>query len=863
MYIKKKKQNYINLIEKINNYYKKNIHSNLKNYLMRVESTKIIIYTFTSIIKIKFNFEIKNGKYKNLKGEKIKHILVNNIKSEKQLETILEDFYSNYQNILMFHFENDNLDNLEFISSFIERIEKEKNETTKLFILIIHLKRSLTTPFNDIYLTNLSSYEQCFIDNLHGRDEEICDLIGKSINELYYSSLLNIEEEFLKNLYPAFFTIEYSTNNKELLKNLDPYYDKEFTSNQYIQMLIKFILNDKDLMKKIIKTVINKIEEKENIFDVIFKNYNFEDKGFTYLLEIGLKDKFNQYLTKFIVNSEKYGYLSFHFKKKLGLSNKISEEIWKKYLSNLDFFENEINLNPEGNKIFLDSDNLPSSDLIKNIRKVIDMRKNEYQEEESKIRNFIQPSDLLFEIYEEEEENSNEYKEKEKLINEYFYDNEENKQSIKYESVKNLIELYFIFPKKDLINYILKILHQDEIYSLIPKNQLKEGLNLLFEDYYKHYYFEIIGEEKKEFLKLLKLLTQLRFPTNDNDIEILFIKNILWLEIYKEDFIYIFNIIKDILIIEPNIIDLIEKKINNKDVEYNVSQHHPFFKKEVNYPFLIFLDSVSIIMMEIILQKDFEYLKNNQNYFSNINKNSEILNSNLRLLSKDFYRFKFTCLMIELLLKKNLTNKEIINKYLNFVFSERKYIKENKINEAFNQFNYQYIILNQNLSGNEGFEKLIISLIVSKYKEVNNDEFRSKLCELIKKNKDLLTYSTEFFVLIFKKYNIRPYYLDENNEEDLNPFTFKQKDNLILKAIDGGEKGISKELKEILKIIFKFIINKYFEEEKKEKEKMEINNINSNEKDKRGEISILIEGNAFNDFRNAYNNLKTMLNLKN
>ena len=122
----------------------------------------------------------------------------------------------------MFHFENDNLDNLEFISSFIERIEKEKkekNETTKLFILIIHLKRSLTTPFKDIYLTNLSSYEQCFIDNLHGRDEEICDLIGKSINELY-SSLLNTEEEFLKNLYPAFFTIEYvdksSTSDKSI-----------------------------------------------------------------------------------------------------------------------------------------------------------------------------------------------------------------------------------------------------------------------------------------------------------------------------------------------------------------------------------------------------------------------------------------------------------------------------------------------------------------------------------------------------------------------------------------------------------------------------------------------------------------------
>ena len=838
---KKKKKNYIDLIEKINNYYKKSIHSNLKNYLMSIESSKIIIYTFSSIIKIKFNFEIKNEKYQILEGEKIKHVLVNNIKSEKQLETIVEDFYSNNQNILMVHFENDKLENLEFISSFLERIEKEKKESKKLFILIIHLKRSLTTPFKDIYLTNLSSYEQSFIDNLHGRDEEICDLIEKSHKELYFSSLLNIEEEFLKNLYPAFITIEYLTN------------DKDFISNQYIQELINFILDDKELMNSIINIVVNKIEEKENIFDIIFKNYNFEDKEFTYLLVKGLKDKFKQYLIKFIVNSEKYGFLSFHYKKYSGLS----EEIWKKYLSNLDFFENEINLNPEGNKINLESDNLPSNDLIKNIRKVIDIRKNEYQEEESKIRSFSQPSDLLFEIYEEEEENSPEYIEKEKLINEYFEDNEENRLSIKYESVKNLIESYFIFPKKDLIDYILKILHQDEIYSLIPNNQLKEGLDLLFEDYYKHYYIDIIGEEKKEYLKLLKLLTHLRFSFNDTDIEILYIKNILWLEIYKDEMTYIFNILKDTLIIEPDIIDLIEKKIKNNDVEYIVSQHHPSFKKEVNYPFLIFLDSVSYIMMEIILKKDFQSLKNNQNFFSNINKNSEILNSNLRLLSKDFYRFKFTYLVLELLIKKDLKNKEL-EKYVLSVFSERKYIKEDKISEAFNEFNEQYVILTQNFSGNEGFEKLIISLIVSKYKEVNNDDFRSQLCNLIKNNKNLLKSSTEFFVLIFKKYNIRPYFLDENNDDDLNPFTFKQKDNIILKTIDGGEKGMSNELKEILKIIFKFIINKYFEEE------LEINNINPKENDKRGEISVLIEGNAFIDFKNAYENLKSiMFNPKN
>ena len=92
----------------------------------------------------------------------------------------------------------------------------------------------------------------------------------------------------------------------------------------------------------------------------------------------------------------------------------------------------------------------------------------------------------------------------------------------------------------------------------------------------------------------------------------------------------------------------------------------------------------------------------------------------------------------------------------------------------------------------------------------------------------------------------------------MNPFTKKFKDNILLKTIDGGKNGILKELKEILKTIFKFNINKYFKEE------MEINKINPNDKDKRGEINILLEGNAFLDFKNAYETLKSiMFNTKN
>ncbi len=121
------------LVQKMNNYYRKTTHSNLKNYLTKIKYSKNIIYTFNSIIKIHFNFETNNPKYGIIKGEEIKHVLVKNIKSERDLETILDDFYMNQQIIFMIHFENNGLENLEFISRFIERIEKDKKEEEEIF----------------------------------------------------------------------------------------------------------------------------------------------------------------------------------------------------------------------------------------------------------------------------------------------------------------------------------------------------------------------------------------------------------------------------------------------------------------------------------------------------------------------------------------------------------------------------------------------------------------------------------------------------------------------------------------------------------------------------------------------------------
>ena len=90
--------------------------------LMNAEQSKNIIYTFTSILKNNFKFEIINNKYGKINSKEINHIITKNIKSERSLENKSPDFYCNDLKICMIHFEIDDLENLEFISNYIERI---------------------------------------------------------------------------------------------------------------------------------------------------------------------------------------------------------------------------------------------------------------------------------------------------------------------------------------------------------------------------------------------------------------------------------------------------------------------------------------------------------------------------------------------------------------------------------------------------------------------------------------------------------------------------------------------------------------------------------------------------------------------
>ena len=71
-------------------------------------------------------------------------------------------------------------------------------------------------------------------------------------------------------------------------------------------------------------------------------------------------------------------------------------------------------------------------------------------------------------------------------------------------------------------------------------------------------------------------------------------KSILWMQIYKEEFIYIFRIFGILKEFYPDndFLSLVKQKIKTKEIDYIISLHHPRYKKLIDKPFLLILDSI-------------------------------------------------------------------------------------------------------------------------------------------------------------------------------------------------------------------------------------------------------------------------------
>ena len=521
--------------------------------------------------------------------------------------------------------------------------------------------------------------------------------------------------------------------------------------------------------------------------------------------------------------------------------------IWEKLLEEFDFTK-EINNNLKSNKIKVWTKlNLPSINSINQIRKIVESDSNgyikRYQEEETNIRDLIQPGDII----EDDDENEEEVEEKKILVNEFFMEENNNIEDPKFENVKEEINKFFI-PNNQVINFLKNQIEKDIFIKSFESENREEIIDLFFQDYYSQFITSIIHSEDIIYFKVLQFLTELRFGQKIENMSIIYYsKSILWTYIYKDELIFLlknFGIIKEIF---PDIdfLEKVKQKIDSKEIDYIISSHHPRHKKLIDKAFLLVLDSFYFNLIELIETLSSPKVLEIIDALSEILQNGEIYNTNLKLKSKDFYRFKTLFISIKLFNDKNAYDKEKINEYISHIKTERCYLLENRMEQVSEEIKIQIEFLLNNLPDCEEKTKTIMKILISKYKEITDIGCREILCSIVLKDDKLIKISNEFFIHILDSFSFIPESLEPSDDSD-NPFSKSAANHKLLKIIN--EKRLSKILKENLKYIFKFKILQYYKEKLKKTFDAEDERI-------REEIAVYLGEDSLNYFRNAHNTL--------
>ena len=273
---------------KIIELYSKGEHSNFTNFLKTMNNYKNIIYAFSNNLEIIKNIDdINNELIGKISKENIKQIIISSIKSENDLEKELDTFFNDdnykicliklmpYEGVLM-----------NYLKYFIERKEKnldEKNNSKKVFIFVVYMKRVMKKDLKSIdkmllkeqieirkniielSLSHLSGYYQIAIDNLNGDDNlRIEKIINMKQTELF-NDLVNLDEELSNGIFQIISYMNY---------NIITEY-KGLNKDNYAEMLINFIYNNKRIRDLINKCIFSKsINKNEDIIVEIFKDKN-------------------------------------------------------------------------------------------------------------------------------------------------------------------------------------------------------------------------------------------------------------------------------------------------------------------------------------------------------------------------------------------------------------------------------------------------------------------------------------------------------------------------------------------------------------------------------------------------------------
>ena len=730
----------------------------MKSYLENCDTNKHIIFTFSNILADNFEGTIHNKKYNNFSKNKIKIINVESIKSECKMDNEIDDFYNNNNyNLCIFNFNKEDLINLNHINYLIENKEKsfnyKNNITDKVILFIIHLKRNADleeedTKIREEYLiSHLANIRQIFIDDLNGKDINLKKIFDSSNNELFnYTELINLDEEFNKNLYHAFSFISY--NIKINLSNIK--------DNEYIEKVCEYINKNKFLKELIQKIIKNKIKNlDDNITKKIITDYNFEDNDVDFISVLckKLKSLYSDIFIQAIIQIENENVLSTKLLGDKEMDIEIINNIFDKHFNNLKLdFGNNVSFSKtvKINSYF----GISYPFIISNF---------------NEINNYV---NTILEDYKDNEYQCDNFKE-------YFSKKDMLENNIKKEFDKKYFSDIFKGNENNLnISKMYQILFNDYIiYYLSKSNDYLSNIKL-FKLFYELFKLFLSRKENNEL------------QNNNNFDNIYSIKTIskfvLFIESYRDIIYSVCSFLTSIdSYVNSFITDFIEimsqnifQKQNNdhayaNGIFFNIFESLVYCFFSIKEPFINFSDEIL-----------FDFLNKIQlfsNVIMKINIELGLALKNILFLS-DFFIIKKAFVQNEIKLKENL------NIYLNILQKEinlyliPQFIKIEKINDNQNIIYEEFSFLKEKLSKIKEYHNIISRIFLNKIRISKDENYRINILNIIFSDNLFIINNKIIFDTLLNKYGICPEDKDKNddyneNEDEENEINDDNNDN--------------------------------------------------------------------------------------
>ena len=808
---------YPEISNKILDSYDKGKHSSLKEFIEVMENRKNVVYTFNNIFDVINGLDdIQSKLLGEIKLDNIKNIKISSFKSENELEKVIDEFLiENKYKLCLIKFTANEGNFLNYIKFLIENKEKEyllskndEKEVNKAFIFIVHLSRVFNYDLDNYEkknekekyeidkkilketISHLSGYYQIFIDDLNGKTNFSINNMIKLKGKELFMKCINFNEALRENIYICLSYMKYNFSSK--LGDLN--------EDTYVNKLIDYIENDKQLKNNINICIANQMDKEEDIIFTVFKAENSVNKDDIDMISIIQR------------------YLSDLYLKKLNLIYFKAEQ--DQFFSSLLSTEeiNEMNRKKKENKILnkIEDEDEDDEDVNKNInKKIIDKNEENIIEENINVKEIKKRAKNIYLekqiLFENKEDNDKKYIIEQpgmnkiniilglnipgikntitsiiqKFNNDLFESYMQNENLLR----DNDLQENEIVTIKEKYNKALKIINEST-YIEIDKNEYlfnirgkddnkednkednkyikQELFDLFLDDFYTLFIDKNLNKNNTEknividynsIKKILKLIINLRIKNDNKYNEDDVIKNtayiINWVEAYSEELTIILDIFMKLNSIINNIYDLIEEIIKNNLIKYENSGRSQEYTTLVNNA--IFLGIESLLKVVTSNENIYINLKNDPKKLSQlININKEILQQaskiqmSLSLYSKEAYSLQEFLILYDCLNANKLDNIENITKLIKFFSNETNLINTDKEEDLIKIFDEFYKFLDKLIGKDISFNDIMPIIFKNEYIKCTSYSFRNKIFQIILNKNEFIYKNNEIFRFVIR-----------------------------------------------------------------------------------------------------------------